>query len=140
MVTAFVVVLVKVNVKPVGRRLACGDHLDASVLDAACREDALGKGLQLVGRSLEDDSLEAVRLVQVNVQARTHLATQHVLELVQALREASNVVVVDDRDGRDGVTAARHLVAGHLRASEIAKHLRARAPSLLHERVERPQE
>ena len=135
-----VIVLVEVDMKSVLRRLPARDHLDPALLDAAGGEDPVSERLQLSRRALEDDHLEAVGAVEMHVHRRAHLGAEPVLQLDEALGEISHVVVVDERHGRDGVGPLRDLRPRHLGAREIAKHLRARAPSLLHERVERPQE
>jgi len=135
-----VLVLVQVDVKAVARRLPARDHLDASVLHASRREDTVGELLELLGRPLENDHFEAVRRIEMHVHRRAHLRPEPVLQLDEALGEIADVMIVDQRDGRDGIRAFAHLRARDLCAREVAKHLRARALALLHERVERAQE
>ena len=102
-----VLVLVEVDVQALVRGLAARDDLDAAVLHAARRPHAIGELLELLRRPLEDDHLEAVRGIEVHVHRRAHLRAEPVLQLDEALGEVANVMVVDERDGRDGVRALR---------------------------------
>ena len=139
-VLAEMLVLVEVHVEPVLGGLAACDHLDPAVLHAARRKDAIRELPQLVRRALEDDDLEAVGLVEMNVHRRADLRPQAMLQLDEPLGEVTNVVVVHQRHGRDGVGPAADLSARHLGTRKIPKELGARAVSLLHQRVEGAQQ
>ena len=139
-VGTLVVVLVEMHVESVVRGLYRGDHLDAAVLHPARCKDALGEAPQLGGRTLQDDHLQAMRLVEVDVHRRAHLPAERMLELVEALGEIAHVMVVDERDRRDGVGALGELLSRDLGPGEITEHLGAGAPALLHEGIERAQE
>ena len=123
MVLAVVLVGVEVDVQAFLRRFAGSDHLDPAVLDAAGREDLLGKPPQLVRGPLQDDHLEAVHLVEVHMHGRPHLAAELMLERGQSLGEIAHVVVVDQRDRGDGIAPAGHLRPGDLRPGQIPQDL-----------------
>jgi hypothetical protein len=76
-----------------------------------------------------------VIVIEVNVKCRVYFIAERVLEIREALREVANMMVVDEREGRDRVRPCAYARAGHLRANEVAEKLRARAPSVLDEPV-----
>jgi hypothetical protein len=103
-----------------GRTGIVGDDLQSAVSHASRRQDALCETLELVAPPAEHDDLEAAIMVQVNVKRRPNLIPQIVLELGQLLGELAHVVVVDERQRRDGRQPATHARTDHLGPHEIA--------------------
>lgn len=113
------------------------DDLDAAVLHAACGEQAFRGALQVVGLAAEDDDLEAVVVIEVDVERGAHLLAERVLELGEALGEIADVMVVDDGERGDGIDRVTHLRLAHLAANEVSEQLGARPSPLLDQGVER---
>jgi hypothetical protein len=117
-----------------------GHDLDATLFHAAQGKQAIGDALQPVGSAAHDDDLQAQIVVDVHVQCGAHLLAQFVLKVGQPFAKVAHMMVVNHGQGRNGVHSLGHLGPAHLRASEIAKQFRARAPSLAHNGVEIAQE
>jgi hypothetical protein len=82
------------------------DNLDAAVLDATHRKDPIGEVLELVGPAPHDHDLEAQVEGQVDVQGCPDALAELVLKLREPLAEIANVVVIDERQGADGLDAS----------------------------------
>lgn len=113
-----------------------GDELHSAMLDAARGEEPIAGVPQLVGEAAHHDDLEAVVVIEVDVQRRAHALTERMLEVREPLGEISNVMVVDQRERRDGVGPRAHASTRDLGAHEIAKELRPRPATLFDERIE----
>lgn len=113
-----------------------GDDLDSTLFHASQGEQAVRDGLQTVGPAANHDDLQAQIVADVDVHRRAHLFAELVLKVGQPLAEIAHMVVVDQRQRRDGVHRLGHLGPANLRAGQIAKQLGARAAALANHGIE----
>jgi hypothetical protein len=118
------------------RRAGLGDDFYASVPNAAGGEDSIGDRLELVCATAHHDDLETEIVTQVNVEGRSHAITEVVLELRELLAQIADVVVIDDRQGRDGFRAGPDLGLHYLCSGQVAEELGTRALARTNEGVE----
>jgi hypothetical protein len=101
------------------------NDLNPTLLYAARREKAIGDRSQLVGPTAQDDHLEAEVVIEVHVERRAHALSEIMLNVGQLLTEIADVVVVDERERRDGRDTTPDIALAHVGAHEIAQDLRA---------------
>ncbi len=116
--------------------LYVGDQLQATLLHAAGGEETIAHALELVGATSQDNHLEAVVVIEVDVERRAHLFAKLVLRCGQTFGELADMVIVDERKRAGGRHAARELYARNLGARQIAQKLGACDPARRHQGIE----
>jgi hypothetical protein len=110
--------------------------LGAALDHAARAYYAPGELFELVGLAAHHDHLQAVFVVEMDVQGRANLFSELVLERGQALRKLTDVMVVDERQCRK----RRHVIfdrsTAYFGTNQIPKQLGAIATSGRGDRVE----
>lgn len=106
------------------------------MFDAASGEELAPCPFELVGGPAHDDDLEAVVVVEVNVESGVHFVAERVLEVGEALGQVADVVVVDERERSDRVATGANFGASNFGANEVTKKLGSRPASFLDELVE----
>ena len=112
---------------PPGAGAGSGGHeVDSTELDALHAQDILAHAVDLAHLAAKDDDLQAIVVVQVDVQRGDRLQEVRVLDRDQLLRQVGGVVVVDDEDRRDGLCPrVGNALLAQLLADQVANRLRA---------------
>lgn len=134
------VVAVRVRVRMRVRAGLLRHEGEPALLHAARREQPIGRLLQIVRATAQDDDLEAVSLAEMHVHRRAHLLAELVLRFGETLGELSHVVIVNEGKCAGRGCAFADASSRDLGAGQIAQHLRTRGTALLGDRVERLQE
>ena len=105
----------------VGRE--AGEYLDPPLLHTPHRSDPIRELLNLIRSPMHHDDLQTEIVSEVHVKSGANAISELVLQLGELLAEVPHVVVVDDRQGRDGVDALLHLRPPDLSTREVSKQL-----------------
>ena len=113
-----------------------GDDFQRTVLHTLQGVQALRRTRQLVRTPAHHHDLEAAVVIEVNVQRRSHVLTEIVLELGELLREITDMVVINEGEHGHDLDRAFDACSQNCPARQVSKRFGAGTAAALDDLVE----